>query len=59
MVPRESEDNAYAKFWVDKQRALWYVTVFWGMVNIAPIPDYLMDTISIDGIFAQKGGRLG
>ena len=53
MVPRESEDNAYAKFWVDKQRALWYVTVFWGMVNIAPIPDYLMDTISIrDGIFA-------
>ena len=47
MVPRESEDNAYAKFWVDKQRALWYVTVFWGMVNIAPIPDYLMDTISI------------
>ena len=50
MVPRESEDNAYAKFWGDKQRALWCVTVFSGVVNIASIPDYLMDTISIDGI---------
>ena len=28
MAPRESEDNAYAKFWDDKQRALWYVMVF-------------------------------
>ena len=52
MVPRESEDNAYATFWGDKKRALWYVTVFCGVVNIASIPDYLMDTISIDGIFA-------
>ena len=25
MVPRESENNAYAKLWGDKQRALWYV----------------------------------
>ena len=24
MVPRETENNAYAKFWSDKQRALWY-----------------------------------
>ena len=31
--PRETEDNAYAKFWVDKQRALWYVMVFSGVVN--------------------------
>ena len=23
MAPRETEDNAYAKFWGDKQRALW------------------------------------
>ena len=51
MVPGESEDNAYAKFWGDKQRALWYITVFSGVVNIASIPDYLMDKISIDGIF--------
>ena len=28
MVPRETENNAYAKFWGDKQRALWYVMVF-------------------------------
>ena len=28
MAPRETENNAYAKFWGDKQRALWYVTVF-------------------------------
>ena len=25
--------NAYAKFWGDKQRALWYVMVFSGVVN--------------------------
>ena len=28
MAPRETEKNAYAKFWCDKQRALWYVMVF-------------------------------
>ena len=33
MAPREAEDNAYAKFWGDKQRALWFVMVFSGMVN--------------------------
>ena len=34
MAPRESEDNAYAKFWGDKQRALWYVMAFleWSIV---------------------------
>ena len=26
-------DNAYAKFWGGKQRALWYVMVFSGVVN--------------------------
>ena len=25
MAPRENESNAYAKFWGDKQRALWYM----------------------------------
>ena len=34
MAPRETENNAYAKFWGDKQRALWYVMVFSGVVNI-------------------------
>ena len=28
MVPRETENNANAKFWGDKQRALWHVMVF-------------------------------
>ena len=33
MAPRETENNAYAKFWGDKQKALWYVMVFSGLVN--------------------------
>ena len=33
MAPRETENNTYAKFWGDKQRALWYVMVFSGVVN--------------------------
>ena len=33
MAPRETENNAYAKFWGDKQRALWYVMGFSGVVN--------------------------
>ena len=33
MAPRETENNAYAKFWGDRQRALWYVMVFSGVVN--------------------------
>ena len=28
MAPRETENNAYAKFWGDKQRTLWYVMIF-------------------------------
>ena len=34
MVPRETENNAYAKFWGDKQRVLWYVMEFSGVVSI-------------------------
>ena len=30
MAPRETGNNAYAKFWGDQQRALWYVMVFSG-----------------------------
>ena len=33
MAPRGTENNAYAKFWGDKQRALWSVMVFSGEVN--------------------------
>ena len=28
MAPRETKNNAQAKFWGDKQRAFWYVMVF-------------------------------
>ena len=28
MAPRETENNAYAKFWGDKQRASWYEWYF-------------------------------
>jgi len=33
MALRETENNAYAKSWGDKQRALWYVVVLSGVVN--------------------------
>ena len=38
MIPRENENNAYARFWGDKQRALQYVTVFSGVVNLKHAP---------------------
>ena len=36
MAPRETENNAYVKFWGDKQRTLWYVMVFLEL-SIAPL----------------------
>ena len=42
MTPRETENNGYAKFWADKQRALWYVMVFSGVVNFATHDEYLI-----------------
>ena len=33
MALRETENNAYAEFWGDKQRALSYVMVYSGAVN--------------------------
>ena len=33
MALRETENNTYANFWGDKQRALWYVMGFSGVVN--------------------------
>ena len=33
MAPRETENNAYAKFRGDKRRALWYVMVIPRVVN--------------------------
>ena len=37
MALRETENNAYAKFWSDQQRVLWYVMVFSGVVNSNPL----------------------
>ena len=37
MAPRETENNVCAKCWGDKQRALWYVLVFSGVVNLQSI----------------------
>ena len=39
MAPKETENSAYAKFWGDKQRALWYVMVFSGVVNSCDLYD--------------------
>ena len=33
VAPRETENNAYAKFWSEQQRVLWYVIVFSVVVN--------------------------
>ena len=40
MAPRETENNAYAKFWGDKQTALLYVMVSpeWSIVNNSGAP---------------------
>ena len=32
MAPKETENNAYAKCWGDKQRALWYF-LEWSIAN--------------------------
>ena len=39
-APRETENNAYVKFWGDKQRALWYVIEFleWSISSVFPFP---------------------
>ena len=36
MAARETENNAYPKFWGDKQGALWYLMVFSGVANSSP-----------------------
>ena len=33
-APRETENNAYAKFWSDQQRVLWYLMIFSVVVNL-------------------------
>ena len=33
MAPKETANNAYAKFWSDQETVLWYVMVFAAVVN--------------------------
>ena len=40
-APRETENNDYAKFGGDKQKALWYVMVFSGVVNCILCSKYI------------------
>ena len=40
MAQRETENNAYAKFWGDKQGTLWHVMVFSGVVNCSKKSNY-------------------
>ena len=48
IAPIETENNGYAKFWIDKQRALWYVVVFSGVVN------WTHGAISMTSMFAAR-----
>ena len=34
IIPRETEDNAYAAFWGYKQIALWYVMAFFVVILV-------------------------
>ena len=47
MAPRETENNAYAKFWGDKQRTLWYVIVFLEWSIEAQSPEYSLVKLKI------------
>ena len=49
-APRETENSAYANVWGDKQRELWYVRVFSGVVNpmwLFLFFIFLYDTVAI------------
>ena len=50
MAPRETANNAYAKFWDDKQKVLWCVVVFSGVVNSVHRLKRLKSTIKISVI---------
>ena len=62
MAPRDTENNAYAKFWGDKQRALWFVMVFlewsiargWEKRAIRTIISYSKRTVRIFRVSPQS-----
>ena len=47
MAPKETENNAYAKFWGDKRRALWYVMVFLELSICVEDSGLLFDSVII------------
>ena len=53
MAPRQTENNASAKFRGDEQRTLWYVMVFSGVVNFL-----LQGTLRAKLITVGEGGGL-
>ena len=56
MAPRETENNAYTKFWGEKQRALWYVMVFSGVISKLNVMYNVLKAISHDFRNLQIGG---
>ena len=59
MAPREPENSAYAKFWGDKQRALWYVMVFSGVVNSNSLNTILTFLLPVPPPLRVSRGGLG
>ena len=53
LLPRETENCAYANFWGEKQRALWYVMVFSVVVNYNSILEFVVTWM------CPRRGRLG
>ena len=53
MATRETENNAYSNFWGDKQRALWYVMVFSGVVNRGQMPRGVGTPLRIDALLCK------
>ena len=56
MTPRETENNAYAKFWGEKQRALWCVMVFSGVISRLNVMYNVLKATSHDFRNLQIGG---
>ena len=52
MAPRETENDAYAKFWGDKQRTLWCVMVFleWSIRDLI----FFVGVCAKDRVFSDK-----
>ena len=60
MAPRETENNAYAKFWGDKQRTLWYVMAFleWSIWRMLALCTKSSSGMSLEAGYCIKIGQL-